>query len=270
MNWYQCEGNFEGNSWFCACCGMQFIYGIDGYMFGWQLNDDPSSTVWASAEPPEDLALNFLDYMKFGNAIFNGNFNMEEFAAASTAEERLKCLVNLITRDNKLFLISVTDPRIKRHVKGIAAPVNPSPNRKFSVKEGLLTLPKDAEGRKALFLDFSALPIWGVDAKEKINKTEWHNIINVIWSTWEFAHAVAFIRIPETQQHKKNKDKTDCAKRLCQLANCAAIRSRGVWACGTPADESTKRWAETVWPFPVQKPIEGAKGLLALCDGTMA
>ena len=25
MNWYQCEGNFDGNSWFCSCCGKQFV-----------------------------------------------------------------------------------------------------------------------------------------------------------------------------------------------------------------------------------------------------
>ena len=101
-------------------------------------------------------------------------------------------------------------------------------------------------------------------------RKEWNNIINVIWSTWEHAQAMAFLRIPETQQHKNSKQKTECAKRLCKLANCAAIRSRGVWVCGTPADEEAKRWAETVWPFPVEERIEGAKGLLALCDGTMA
>ena len=111
MNWYECEGNFEGNGWFCACCGMQFIYGIDGYMLGWQIDDDPNSIVWASAEPPEDLALNYLDYMKFGNAIFNGNFNIEEFAAASTARERLMCLVKLTNKGNELFLISIMDTR---------------------------------------------------------------------------------------------------------------------------------------------------------------
>ena len=125
FNWYKCEGNFDGNSWFCACCGMQFIYGVDGFLFGWQLTDDPNSIVWASAEPPEGLALNYLDYMKFGNAIFNGNFDAEAFARASTAEERLKCLVDLVTKDNKLFLIAITDPRIKRITKRIAAPVNP-------------------------------------------------------------------------------------------------------------------------------------------------
>ena len=73
------RGNFEGNGWFCSCCGMQFLYGDDGFLFGWQLTDDPNSVVWASAEPPEGLALNYLDYMKFRNAIFNGNFDMEEY-----------------------------------------------------------------------------------------------------------------------------------------------------------------------------------------------
>ena len=162
----------------------------------------------------------------------------------------------------------ITDPRIKRITKKIAAPINPIPGRKFSVRNGLLTLPSDAEGRNALYLDFSGLPIWGVDAKQKIVGKEWNNIINVLWSMWEHAQVLSFIRIPETQQHKKHADKSDCAKRLCKLANTASIRASGCWACGTPATE--KSWAQGVWPFPVEGKIQGAKGLLALCNGELA
>ena len=68
----------------------------------------------------------------------------------------------------------------------------------------------------------------------------------------------------------QNKQKTDCAKRLCRLADTASIRSSGCWTCGTPASEADKIWAQSVWPFPVEERIEGAKGLLALCDGVMA
>ena len=101
-------------------------------------------------------------------------------------------------------------------------------------------------------------------------RSKWHNIINVIWSTWEHAQAMAFIRIPETQQHKPTKQKTDCAKRLCRLANAASIRSKGVWTCGTPASDYDKRWAATSWPFPVKTEIQGAKGILAICNGELA
>ena len=92
-------------------------------------------------------------------------------------------------------------------------------------------------------------------------------MINVIWSTWEHAQAMAFMRIPETQQHKENKNKSECARRLCRLADTASIRSAGVWTCGTPATESERRWAQDIWPFPVKTKVEGPKGLLAICDG---
>ena len=81
---------------------------------------------------------------------------------------------------------------------------------------------------------------------------------------------MAFIRIPETQQHKKNDQKNKTAKRLCRLADTASIRSSGCWTNGTPATEYYKTWAQTVWPFPIEEEIVGAKGLLALCDGELA
>ena len=112
--------------------------------------------------------------------------------------------------------------------------------------------------------------IWGVSSTKKIAKKEWNNIINLIWSTWEHAQAMAFLRIPETQQHKPTKQKTECAKRLCRLANTASIRSQGVWTCGTPATEADKAWAATVWPFPVKEELRGAKGILAICDGELS
>ena len=272
MNWFQCEGNYDGSDWFGACCGKQFIYGVvDGFLFGMQLTDDPTSVVWVSAVPPQGLVLNYLDYMKFGTAIFNGNFNPDQYARAATAQERIDCLMNLIQKDNDLFVFALTDPRIKKPVKKIVEPINPYPNRKFAVRNDLLTLTSDMKGLNALFLDFSELPIWGVDAKKKkIDGKEWKNIINLVWSTWDHAQAMAFIRIPETQQHKKNSDKTDCAKRLCRLANAASIRSEGVWTCGTPASKADKEWAAGIWPFPVDRPLQGAKGMLAICDGALA
>ena len=87
MSSWQCEGNFDGSSWFCSKCGLQYIYGVDGFLFGIQMTEDPNSVVWYSAEPPEGLALDYLDYMKFGTAIYNGNFNPVEYAKATTARE---------------------------------------------------------------------------------------------------------------------------------------------------------------------------------------
>ena len=178
--------------------------------------------------------------------------------------------MKLIEKDNELFVIALTDPRIKKITKKIVEPVNPYPDRKFSIREDLLTLPSDSVNRNAIYYDFSALPIWGVSSTKKIMRKEWNNIINVIWSTWEHAQAMAFLRIPETQQHKRSDDKTKCAKRLCRLANTASIRSQGVWTCGTPASESEKQWAATVWRFPVETELQGAKGILAICDGELA
>ena len=140
MAWWQCDGNFDGSSWFCSHCGLQYFYGIDGFLFGIQMNDDPLSVTWYAAEPPTGLHQNYLDYMKFGTAIFNGSFDPDKYAQAKTAEERIRVLVNLIEKDNAIFKIALTDPRIKVVTEHIKEPVNPYPDRKFSVREDLLTL----------------------------------------------------------------------------------------------------------------------------------
>ena len=78
------------------------------------------------------------------------------------------------------------------------------------------------------------------------------------------------MRIPEAQQHKAHRDKSDCAKRLCKLSNTASIRSKGVWCNGEAASESEKDWAESVWPFPVLQQLEVVNRLLSSCDGELA
>ena len=78
MVWFICDGKFDGNSWFCACCGKQYNFGMEGFLFGIQTTDDPASIIWYVAEPLEGKPANYLDYMKMGTAIFNGNFSHEE------------------------------------------------------------------------------------------------------------------------------------------------------------------------------------------------
>ena len=97
---------------------------------------------------------------------------------------------------------------------------------------------------------------------------DWPDFINVLWSTWDHAQAVAFLRIPESQPEKPKK-KSDTAKKLYDLAHAASIRSKGIWATGEIASPSERSWAETAYPFPITKPLNGAKGLLALCDGVL-
>ena len=92
----------------------------------------------------------------------------------------------------------------------------------------------------------------------------------MLWSTWEHAQAIAFMRIPEIQQHKKYGDKSDCAKKLYNLGNTASIRSKGIWANGQPASEEDRKWAENHWPFNVEKALEGANGILSKCRGELA
>ena len=142
---------------------------MDGFVFGIQMTDDPNSVVWYAAEPPEGLELNYLDYMKFGTAIFNGNFDPDAYARAAVAEERIRCLVNLIERDNKVFGIATTDPRIKIKRRKITAPIVPKgyEQRKFAVREDLLTLRTDEVNRYETYYDFTELPIWGVSSQKK-------------------------------------------------------------------------------------------------------
>ena len=117
-----------------------------------------------------------------------------EYARATTAQERVRCLVKLVEKDNEVFKISITDPRIEICQAKIAEPINPFPSRKFAVRDDLLTLPSGAWNRYETYYDFSALPIWGIACKKKIMRKEWGNVINVIWSTWEHAQVVAFMR----------------------------------------------------------------------------
>ena len=44
----------------------------------------------------------------------------------------------------------------------------------------------------------------------------------------------------------------------------------GIWCSGEEATESEKQWAEIVGPFTVTEQVEGANGLLSICDGEMA
>ena len=120
--------------------------------------------------------------------------------------------------------------------------------------------------------DFAlALPENGgvAELARKIIQQEWGPLINVIWSTWEASQTLAFLRIPETQQHKANSAKSDNAKRLCKLANTANIRASGTWCNGEVATPSEKEWAKTVWPFPVTEQIEWAKGLIEICAAVL-
>ena len=96
---------------------------------------------------------------------------------------------------------------------------------------------------------------------------DWKDFINVLWSTWDHAQAVAFLRIPEAQPEKPKNMKGKGALRLYNLAHAASIRSKKIWATGELASPSDISWAETAWPFPIKKQLEGAKGLLQLCDG---
>ena len=136
------------------------------------------------------------------------------------------------------------------------------------MKERQLTWGSDTVGRWETFFDFSGLPIWGAESARKITRSEWHPLINLVWSMWEAAHALAFIRIPETQQRKEGK-KSDTAKKLIKLANTASIRSSGRWCSGEEASPSEKEWAKTVWPFPMDKPAEGINGTVPACEGVM-
>ena len=51
------------------------------------------------------------------------------------------------------------------------------------------------------------------------------------------------------------------------FADAAHIRAKGTWCSGDEADDEWKRWAETCWPFDVDTELEGAKGVLAKCQG---
>ena len=95
-------------------------------------------------------------------------------------------------------------------------------------------------------------------------------LINVIWSTWEASQAVAFLRIPETQSHKANKDKSDLARQLCSLANAACIRAKGTWCNEQAATPSEIEWAKTCYPFPVDRQVEGANGIIDICTGVLS
>ena len=96
---------------------------------------------------------------------------------------------------------------------------------------------------------------------------DWPDFINVLWSTWDHAQAIAFLRIPETQPERPKKEKSKAALKLYNLAHAASIRSKGIWATGELASPSDIAWAATAWPFPVRNKLMGAKGLLQLCDG---
>ena len=157
--------------------------------------------------------------------------------------------MKLIEGDNKFFKFAITDPRIKFVTKEIVHPIPPKgdENKKFVVKEDELTLPSGSVGRLENYYDFSGMPIWGADAEDKITQKEWKPLINVIWSTWDSAHALSFLRIPETQQEKAYKNKSKVAQRLCRLSDAAHIRSNGKWCSGddatvTSSVASYKNW----------------------------
>ena len=181
LAWWQCEGNFEGSRWFCSHCGLQYIYAVNGFLFGIQMTDDPLSVVWYAAEPPEGLHSNYLDYMKFGTAIFNGNFSHDEYMKAVDLKAILWLLRKMIEVDNGVFRFALVDPRIVIRRKRIVAPIPPpgTGNKKFFVKEHQLTLDGDAVGRWETFFDFSGLPIWGAESARKIVQSEWGPLINV-------------------------------------------------------------------------------------------
>ena len=69
--------------------------------------------------------------------------------------------------------------------------------------------------------------------------------------------------------HKANSAKSDNAKRLCNLANTASIRSKGTWCNGEVASPAEQEWAETGWPFSVKQQVEGANGLVDICAGEL-
>ena len=266
--WFQCEGNFPGNRWFCSACGKQFKYGPDGFVLGVQTTDDPADLTWYSCEPPEGLEQNFIDYLKYATALFNGNFDPSAYAKASTAEAILRCLVQLIENDNEGFKFVMLDPRIVFEHCYIVDPIQPT-NHKFYVQNDQITLQQVEVGRREPYYNLSKLPIWGPSSQKKVLRGEWGPIINILWSTLESAQALAFIKIPNCQYERPNTKRTDCAKRLCALAEASHIRTSGTWCNEVEATDSVKKWAEITWPFPATRKLEGAKGLLAICDGTM-
>ena len=201
--------------------------------------------------------------MKMGTAIFNGNFNMKEYADASTPEERLRCLVKLVEQDNKVMHFGIEDCRIKTVWKKIVAPIKPDGfnNRVLHHVENELTLPSKAVGRLEPYFCFEDLPIWGPDAElGRIDREEWGPLLNVAWSFWESTEACAFLRIEETQPDKKWGDKSACAKALNHIANTACIRATGQWCNGTLATETEREWAEGAWPFSMKEEAVGYRG----------
>ena len=154
---------------------------MDGFLLGIQTTDDPNSIVWYAAEPPEGKPANFIDYMKFGTAIFNGNFSHEEYASAVDTKEILRLLVKMIELDNGVFRFALVDPRIVIRRKRIVAPIPPPGTgyKKFFVKEHQLTLEGDTVCRWETFFDFSGLPIWGAESAGKIVQSQWGPLISV-------------------------------------------------------------------------------------------
>ena len=212
--------------------------------------------------------MNFLDYLKYMTALFNGRFDPEEYNSAQTAQAVLEYLVKLIEVDNGAFRFVLVDPRIYTVWRHVVAPIPPS-NHKFWVQEDQITLKTTDQGRKEEYYYFGDLPIWGPTSKKKMLKGEWGPTINVLWSTIESAQAIAFIHIPDAQYDRTSDKRSDPAKRLCKLAEASCIRSSGEWCNGQVADAATQKWAKDVWPFPVSTPLQGAKGVLAICDGAM-
>ena len=200
-----------------------------------------------------------------GTAIFNGNFDMKEYADASTPEQRLRCLVKLVEQDNKVMHFGIEDSRIKTVWKKIVAPVKPEGfgGRVLKHVENELTLPSTAIGRLEPYFCFAELPIWGPEAElGRTDECEWGPVLNVVWSFWESAEACSFLRIKETQPDKPWGKKTPCAKALTYIANTACIRATGQWCSGTLATKEELEWAESAWPFEVKTEMVGAHGVI--------
>jgi len=244
-DWFVCSGAGKGTNWFCAACGKQYCHVGGAFVFGMQLNEESSSMHIWSIEPPTGKQQNFLNYFTMGTAIKNGSFNFTMDDQIRLAEV-MKEIKKFIVEDNKQCGIALAEVK---HVQRVVLPILMPDDDKgrlqaLSVKEGeyVITLQASKVDQTETFFDFSKLHIF--EAEHTLSGASWDQIINMIYTAFNLADAIALALIPEATT------KSDTSKNLRWLAEARRIMHSGRWSDGRVASDKEKEDAMQACPFP--------------------